>query len=265
MLATSIIPDKYREWNETHGAPCGREVYPSRWQKIFLSPEKLERQRGPFAIQPNNSTRSFEYPWAFEAGRLHPGMKVLEIGGGLSGFQFALAQFGCSVVNVDPGMEARGIGWPCDTKTMAVLNQRFETNVELRNTTVEKADLPDNEFDRAYSISVLEHLPSDEIPVVMAHVFRSLKPHGLFILTVDLFINIHPFSSRQDNQYGVNRNIYKLIRTQPWILDSGEPEELFGFPEFDKDKVLNRLEKFLLGHHYPALAQCLVLKKPPIT
>ncbi|HEU5396807.1 MAG TPA: methyltransferase domain-containing protein [Verrucomicrobiae bacterium] len=262
MLASSQIPDRYHGWNSAHGAPAGRDLKLSPWQKFFLSTEQIDARRGPFAMQPNNSTRTFEYPWAFDAGQLQPGMKVLEIGGGLSGFQFALGRFGCRVVNVDPGMAAHGVGWPCDQKTIRLMNARFGTDVELRNTTVDRAELPDAAFDRAYSISVLEHLPADEIPGVMAHVYRCLIPGGLFILTVDLFLNLFPFTSRPGNEFGVNQNICDLTRSQPWLLKTGKREELFGFPEFDKERILSGLEKYLVGHHYPALAQCLVLEKP---
>ena len=117
MLAPSAIPDKYKQWNDRYGAPHGRELRLLRVKKYYTTKEQIARAQGPFAIQPNNSTRAYEYPWAFGAGKLQRGMKVLEIGGGLSGFQFVLDQSGCSVVNVDPGMEARGVGWPCDQKS----------------------------------------------------------------------------------------------------------------------------------------------------
>jgi len=64
-------------------------------------------------------------------------MSVLELGGGLAGFQFVLDQAGCRVVNIDPGMKSEG--WPCDQQSMQTLNRRFKTSVELRNTTIENA------------------------------------------------------------------------------------------------------------------------------
>jgi SAM-dependent methyltransferase len=175
--------------------------------------------------------------------------------------QFTLAQAGCKVVNVDPGMEAAGVGWPCDANSIARLNRIFGTDVELRNTTIEKAALADNEFDRAFSISVIEHLPPVDAANVMAHAFRCLKPGGLFVITVDLFLNLAPFTARARNNYGHNQNVRELISRQPWQLVAGRPDELFGHPEFAADKIQSRLDEFFVGD-YPALAQCLVLQKP---
>lgn len=262
MLAPSTIPETYRQWNTQHAAPEGKPVPRYRLKKLLLSEEQFQQRRGPFSIQTNCSTRAFEYPWVFEAGKFQPGMKVLEIGGGLSGFQFILDQYGCSVVNVDPGMEAKGRGWPCDDKSMAALNRCFRTRVDLRNTTLDQANLTEDEFDRAYSISVIEHLPSPDALNVMAHTYRCLKPGGLFILTIDLFLNLSPFSSRTKNEFGSNQNLCELIASQPWELTVGQRNELFGFPEFNADKVLSQLEKFLIGQTYPVLVQCLVLMKP---
>ena len=258
MLAFTPIPENYVRWNQLHGAPYGRQLKLPRWRKWFLSVETIEKLRGPFTLQKNNSIRQFEYPWAFDAAKLQPGLRVLEIGGGLAGFQFVLDQYGCQVVNVDPGMAREG--WPCDNHSMEKLNRRFGSQVELRNTTVDKADLADESFDRVFSISVIEHLPQSDAENVMRHAHRCLKRDGLFVLTCDLFLNLAPFCSRQQNEFGVNQNLKSLIDETVWEITVGDRKCLFGFSEFDPDFILSNLEKYLIGF-YPAFAQCLVLKK----
>lgn len=256
MLAKACIPESYLNWNRQHGAPHGHTV--PRWKRVVSSAQAIERLRGPFALQPNNSIRTFEYPWAFHSAALQSGLSVLEIGGGLAGFQFTLSKTGCQVVNIDPGMKFEG--WPCDQQSMKILNQRFNTNVELRNTTIEKAGIPDSHFDRAFCISVIEHLSDRDALGIMQHVHRTLKPGGLFILTADLFLNMTPFCSRPTNEFGVNQNLKKLLDEKLWHLEMGERNCLNGFPEFSPDFILANLEKYLIGS-YPALAQCMVLKK----
>jgi SAM-dependent methyltransferase len=219
------------------------------------------RRMGPFAIQPNSDTRTLEYPWAFHAAPLRAGLRVLEIGGGLSGFQFALARHGCDVVNVDPGLRAAGLGWKCDGESVARFNRMFGTAVELRNTVITEANLAPESFDRAYSISVLEHLPEQDLRDAMTHAYRCLKPGGLFVVTVDLFLNIAPFTSRSANEFGTNVDVKALVELAPFELVEGRRDELCGYPEFSCDAILGRLESYFCGD-YPALVQCLVLRKP---
>ena len=188
-------------------------------------------------------------------------MRVVEIGGGLSGFQFLLDRAGCKVVNVDPGMNAKGVGWPCDQASIRKLNRAFGANVELRNCTVNRALLEAESYDRAFSISVLEHLPEDEVVEIMERVFQCLKPGGLFVLTVDLFLNLAPFTSRPENEYGRNIDLQALCGRAPFEIAVGQPAELCGFAEFDPGRIQSRLEEYVVGQ-YPVLVQCLVLRKP---
>jgi len=262
MIARRELSEQYRQWNRTHGAPFG--AWPG-WRGSIFGNMPLwlsSRLLGPFSTQTNNTFRVFEYPWAYHAAALAPGQRVLEIGGGLSGFQFVLSRLGCQVVNIDPGMVAEGNkGWPCDATTMRSLNRAFGTNVELRNCTVRDAALEPGLYDRAFSISVLEHLSPEEIAEVCATVYAALKPGGLFVLTIDLFLDTRPFSNRDQNEYGKNVDVAWLSRLAPFKLEHGDPRELHGFPEFDPKYVLANLSEYMIGS-YPALAQCIVLRKP---
>lgn len=261
MLARRSLPDAYARWNRMHGAPFGAPLRGEGVLERVLPASVLTRLRGPFSIQPNNDTRAWEYPWAFHAAEPRAGMDVLEIGGGLAGFQFVLSRLGCRVVNVDPGMEAAGVGWPCDPQSMRRLNGIFKTSVELRNTVLEKAELPAESFDLVFSISVLEHLPEHEIAAAVREAFRLLRPGGRLVMTVDLFLNVRPFTAEESNRYGSNVDLRWLLEQAPFRLEQGEPAELYGFPEFSSERMLARLDELLVGR-YPAAAQCLVLRKP---
>jgi SAM-dependent methyltransferase len=262
MLAPREMPGRFVAWNRRHGAPFGRSWH--RWANFrrCLPASWWERLRGPFALQVNNDTRAFEYPWAYEAAALEAGMKVVEIGGGLAGFQFVLDRAGCTVVNVDPGLEAAGVGWPCDRDSMCRLNARFGTRVELRNTVAREAGLESGAYDRVFALSVLEHLPDEDVDDAMGQAFRWLKPGGRMILTIDLFLNLHPFCSRTANEYGSNRDVHRIVTAQPFEMALGEPSQLYGFAQFEADRILGQLEKYRVGSIYPTLVQCVVLRKP---
>ena len=261
VIGHSKLPPDFVDWNKRHGAPFGRTLPLERWAKRIIPWRYCARYRSPFYLQTNNTTRYFEYPWAFHAVPVAAGHHVLEIGGGLGGFQFVLDKHGCVVTNVDPGLAAAGVGWVCDPASMKMLNRVFGTSVTLVNTVIAEADFAPNSFDRIYCISVLEHLPKDEIEDAVSRSFRILKPGGFLILTVDLFLNLAPFTSRESNSYGSNVDVAWLTGLAPFVLDKGNKEELYGFPEFDPDRIQSNLETYYVGA-YPTLAQCLVLRKP---
>ena len=263
MIAPKTLPKNFKIWNKKYGAPFGRPLFKSPRLKKLLPWKLYRKYAGPFFLQPNNTTREFEYPWAFYATPIMAGQRILEIGGGLSGFQFVLDKLGCKVINVDPGQDAAtSKGWPSPgTSTMATLNHLFGTSVELRNTIVKYANFELQSFDRIFSISVVEHLPDEEIEDIMSITFDCLKPGGYFILTVDLFLNIVPFASQQTNQYGKNINVKHLVEIAPFVLVQGNRFELNGYPEFNSDKIQNNLKTYYIGRKYPTLIQCIVLQK----
>jgi len=112
VLLRRDVPASYEPWNRRwgapHGHPVGRAILPHKLRSLPGAAQLI----GPFGFQPNSDTRRLEYPWAFEALELAPGMRVVEVGGSNSGFQFVLDQAGCSVVNVDPS--AGRVNFYCD-------------------------------------------------------------------------------------------------------------------------------------------------------
>jgi len=263
MLAPRELPQQYLEWNRRYGSPFGFRTATSCRNRLLrkLHLIDLVYKWDPFAFQSNNTTRAFEYPWAFHVNSPPKG-RVLEVGGGMSGFQFVLSGHGCHVVNIDPGQKELRDTWSYNSHGFAELNKQFGTNVVIRSTTIDKAGLEDDSFDCAYCISVLEHIPSLAMASTMKHVWQCLKPGGRFVLTVDLFLNLKPFTRRIRNEYGENVDLKRLISYAPFVLEQGNVEELFGFDQFDAQAILSKLETYLIGFDYPTLVQCLVLRKP---
>ena len=88
---------------------------------------------------------------------------------------------------------------------------------------------------------------------------RILRPHGCVVLTIDLFLDVAPFTEATRNTWGTNINVAAFLGQAGLELEEGNPAELCGFPQFDPDVVLRRRTSYLQGS-YPALVQCVVAR-----
>jgi SAM-dependent methyltransferase len=258
MLARRELPSRFREWNEKWGAPFGHGRADARALPGNRDPATLLSEFGPFALQPCTTTRMYEYPWVYH--QLSGGAigSVVEVGGGLSGLQFVLSAEGAHVLNVDPG----GAGYTVESAALEAANALFRTNVDLRPTTLAGAQIADSSVDAVISVSTLEHLDPVEVESVLLEARRILRPGGRLVLTVDLFLNLAPFTDRVVNQFGRNLPVWRLLHEAGYRVERGRPEELLGGPGFDHRAVLADLEDYLIGDTYPVLAQLVVATSP---
>ena len=236
MLARRPLSPDFLLWDKKWGAPFGRRIVPGLTtvaRKVGVD-RRLAPLFGPFAYQSNSSTRAFEFPWAFQAVQPAPGVRVLEIGGALSGFQFVLSRAGCEVHNVDPFLDY-GVG---DYKAgpeerLAQLNRALKTNVHLHKSTLPEANV-EGTFDVICSVSTIEHVPQDVLTETLDTIPRLLKPSGRVVLTVDLFLNLEPFCRRKTNQWGTNVKPKWIADALNMNLVEGDPSELLGYKEFQR-------------------------------
>jgi SAM-dependent methyltransferase len=265
MLAPRSIPARLHQWNRRWRVPEGLATLENLGVLHGMFWRHHARRVGPFAFQLNNSTRIVEYAWAFHVAPVIKGLRVADIGGGLSGLQFVLAREGAHVINVDPFDEYGGKDYGDASRLVAChsrLNRAFRTRVELIQSTMAHAGLADGSLDRVYSISVFEHLAPDARQATLAAIRRVLRPGGLFILTLDLFLDLEPFTAEAVNRFGGNVSVPDLVDTSGLDLAWGRRDQLFGYPEFDVKAVKSLLESLHVGRFYPCLAQLLVLRKP---
>jgi len=273
VIARKKLPAEFVAWNEEWGSPYGyrgNRMYREGQVPDRAIPEAMANPAdpdfGPFAFQWNSDTRIFEYPWAFLTAKTEPGMRVLDIGGGVSGMQYVLAQGGCDVVNVDPSAKPEFTsGFSADfglnTELHATLNSVFGTNVRLIGETIQDAGLEPDSFDRVFCLSVLEHVDGDAAGEILELIGRLLRPGGQALLTVDLFFDLKPFGVLTKNVWGINHNIAELVKSSGLTMVHGDPRELLGFPEFDFDRVVSLIPELHLGAFYPTVPQALVLEK----
>ena len=97
----------------------------------------------------------------------------------------------------------------------------------------------------------------------LAEAERLLVPGGRLVVSIDLFLNLAPFSPRLENEWGTNISVEQLVAKSGLALESGRRDELLGYPEFDPGVILSRLEDFAIGTGYPQMAQVLTLRKAP--
>jgi hypothetical protein len=281
MLARRDLPEEYEAWDVAWGAPWGRralaspldwgrseklvdyvERLPVRLRVPLLRTAGMNRARGPFAFQPNTSTRGYEYPWAFHQVHGLGPSRILEVGGALSGLQFVLAKSGHEVHNVDPFFDYGDGQYDVDPLTEhAALNRSFGTQVILHRATLPTANLT-GPFSAVLCISTIEHLSESDIAATLTAAKELLAPGGLLVLTVDLFLNLEPFCDRKTNQWGSNASIAWIEELVGYEMVVGDRSELYGYPEFSVERILSRLDEFAVSTQYPQMAQLMTFRAP---
>jgi SAM-dependent methyltransferase len=270
VLLAREVTDEGVAWNREHHAPFGRRDFVGRvgcrvLDRVGLGTSDLRvRLAGPFSLQGNSDTRVVEYPWAFQQVGPRPGLEVVEVGGALSGFQFALSKAGCTVTNVDPGeddQEYWELAHRLNTATIDRLNKLFGTSVTFRGCLLQEAGIAADSVDRVVSVSTIEHIPPEGIEGLVAEIRRILRPGGRCVLTIDLFLDLHPFTDKRSNLFGTNIDVRALVEASGLELVEGDPRYLVGYDEFVPREVQAELARFFIGAGYPVCAQALVLAK----
>jgi SAM-dependent methyltransferase len=130
------------------------------------------------------AARLWEYPYAILAADLTPGMKVADIGCGMTAFTIYLKDHAqCEVTGVDPDVFEAGLKY----KSHGVSEEFIKrTGIKFLRGDMTDVPLESDSQDRAFSISVMEHVPPDIRRQGMQEIARILKPGGRAVLTVDM-------------------------------------------------------------------------------
>jgi SAM-dependent methyltransferase len=190
-------------------------------------------------------------------------MTVVDLGGGVSGFQFTVADAGAMVTNIDPFVDYGSVvayETIDPVRLIDRLNAIYRTEVRLMRQDLVGAALPSASVDVVYCISMLEHLTAQARADALHEVRRILRPGGHLVVTVDLFLDLEPFTDRESNRYGTNIDLKEVVEQSGLTLVVGERDALLGYPEFEAKRVQSRLADFLIGV-YPALTECFVLRQ----
>jgi 2-polyprenyl-3-methyl-5-hydroxy-6-metoxy-1,4-benzoquinol methylase len=133
--------------------------------------------------------KGFDYPWLLTSFDWKPEIKVLDVGPAYSPMPLYLQEkYGCEVWAVDDfGMTVDDEFWQRGNSPKEFISQHPEINYVLeRLGNPGTSTLPPNHFDVVYSLSVLEHVPTNIMPAVWRHMDTLLKPGGEMLHAVDL-------------------------------------------------------------------------------
>jgi SAM-dependent methyltransferase len=127
--------------------------------------------------------RYLEYPTVVAKLCPEPGMRVLDVGGGVSQLSLFLAGRGCFVCVADLNEKAlrkQGERW------VGLSKRESDTRGNLTLTCGDGArdGFADQVFDRVVSVSVLEHVPGQGDSMVVREMVRLLRAGGILVLTV---------------------------------------------------------------------------------
>jgi len=260
VLAPIQLPPSYAEFNRRHHAPYGTSL--GHRLRRFGERNRLRvKLSGPYGWQSNSTTRAFEYPWVFEQIQgLGRGLVIADVGASLAGMQFTLAQEGHEVHAVDPGLNATGVGWEVDPTFHRLLAETYKAPVALHATTLDEAGFANDSLDVILSVSTIEHFGPEDLEKFARSARQALKPGGHVVLTIDLFLDLIPFTDRERNRWGTNISVASLLEQLDATIVTGDPSVLYGFGDFEARRVQADMSEYLIGGTYPVLTQCVVAK-----
>ena len=160
---------------------------------------------------------------------------------------------------VDPGLNASGLGWEVDPTFHQLLAETYHAPVRLHPTTFQQAEFAEGSLDVVLSVSTIEHFGPDDLQSFAESVRRALKPGGHVVLTIDLFLDLIPFTDRAENRWGTNMSVAALMEALDATIVVGDRNVLYGFPEFDARRIQADLSEYMIGA-YPTLTQCVVAR-----
>jgi len=136
-------------------------------------------------------SRPYEYSWAMAF--TSPEAVVLDAACGISHpFKFALAERSreAHACDLDPRITSKAaiiedIGRDFGVEATAWHVDHWHESLHLASANLTELPYEEQQFDRVFCISVLEHMPVSDQALALREFSRILKPDGLLILTFD--------------------------------------------------------------------------------
>jgi 2-polyprenyl-3-methyl-5-hydroxy-6-metoxy-1,4-benzoquinol methylase/predicted SAM-dependent methyltransferase len=157
----------------------------------LLLSESLACAKKLLGFFPDQMSRCIEYPWVVNQLKDKAGLRILEVGAGVSPLPLMLASRGHKVLTVDSHGIERKLE---DSKHWNEWGFLDYSKIDSRISSVNKcyeAGIARGEIDAFVSVSVIEHLPQKVRKKWLLDAHNDLANAGILLLTVDLM----PFSN----------------------------------------------------------------------
>ena len=185
------------------------------------------------------AARMWEFPFAILAAELERGMKVADIGCGMTAFTIYLKeQAGCDVSGIDPDVFEAGMN------NFGVSREFLQrTGLKVLQGDFNSIPLETESQDRVFSLSVMEHVAEDVRRRGIQEIARILKPGGRAIITVDMsmwFALNRPLDLVWDSGMMLLDPIDLRWPTRRFgmFLDTKLPADVFGMTLVKEDRLV---------------------------
>jgi SAM-dependent methyltransferase len=192
---------KFGEWRSQMTGTCEWATYPRLLEREFFERSvalyMMEQKLHTPIPDSLHWTRRFEYPWILSKLQ-QPPFSILDVGSGATALQFMLSSRpGMRMASIDPDEAA--IAW---IKNTISAFQKYHPQHQTQLGGFPILPFKDDEFDTGICISVLEHLPKDQVLPSIRELLRVSRKEVL--ITMDVVLgNRHPAQMDQSdfNQY----------------------------------------------------------------
>lgn len=178
---------------------------------------------------------------AFDMIKLHPGMKILDVGCGTGNFSIKLARKGCKVIGIDISEEMLDIA-----RKKA---KQKGLDIEFHNMDIYNLSFQDNSFDAAFSMAAFEFI--DRPLTALDEMLRVVKDKGQVLIGTisgdskwgELYQS-EPIKSNSVFKYAHFKTLENLRKLKPEKL-AGSGQCLFIPPDAAEDQITMEQEQLL--------------------